>query len=148
MRRSSGTGYIIGLFLMEEKLRNWLLYLASFNWGEVRNWLYNGVTSYGGESQELVIQYNGVTSYGGESQELSSKRGEKTVSSISSRRPNFKEQSEEQVDIWGGSACLKHKANFCGAEAQKLSGEYCTFNFIGEKLRVSLEKRVNSTVIH
>jgi hypothetical protein len=45
-------------------------------------------------------------------------------------------------------ACLKNKANFYGVEAQELSGEYCTFNFIGEKLRVSLEKRVNSTVIH
>ncbi len=43
----------MGLLLMEENLRNWL---------------YNGVTSYGGESQELVI--NGVTSYGGEAQEL------------------------------------------------------------------------------
>ncbi len=43
--------------------------------------------------------YNGVSSCGGESQEQSSKRGEKTVRSISSRRPNFKEQSEEQVDI-------------------------------------------------
>jgi hypothetical protein len=40
MRRSSGTGYNIGLFLMEEKLRNWLYY-----------W----VISYGGEAQELVI---------------------------------------------------------------------------------------------
>ncbi len=48
----------------------------------LRNWLYNGVTSYGGESREQ-----------------SSKRGENTVSSISSRRPDFKEQSEEQVDI-------------------------------------------------
>jgi hypothetical protein len=112
---------------MEEKLRNWLFNWVSFNWGEVRNWLYNGVTSYGGESQEQ-----------------SSKRGENTVSSIISRRPDFK----EQVNIWGGSACLKHKANFYGAEAQELSGEYCMFNFIGKKLRVSLEKRVNSTVIH
>jgi hypothetical protein len=66
-RRSSGTGYIIGLLLMEENLSNSL--------------------------------YNGVSSCGGESQEQSSKRGEKTVRSISSRRPNFKEQSEEQVDI-------------------------------------------------
>jgi hypothetical protein len=82
MRRSSGTGYIIGLFLMEKKLRNWLLNWVRFNCREVRNWLYYGVTSYGGESQEQ-----------------SSKRGEKTVSSISSRRPDFKEQPEEQVDI-------------------------------------------------
>ncbi len=138
MRRSSGTGYIMrlvlneeklrnwlytGVFLMEEKLRNWILDWVSFNCREVRNWLYNGVTSHGGESQEQ-----------------SSKRGEKTVISISSRRPDFKDQSEEQVDILGGSACLKNKANFYGEEAQELSGEYCTFNFIGEKLRVSLEK--------
>ncbi len=110
----------MGLLLMKEKLRSWLHNEVSSKWGEAQElviWLgyflwrrssgtgyIMGLLLYGGEVRNWL--YKGVTSYGGESQELCSKRGEITVSSISSRRPDVK-----GTQAWDNFAFFLPKSN-------------------------------------